>query len=66
VERLPVPRPALLLVLQGAGLLDLLQEQTVYRVTVEDGQGCRRTGWVRGGGWLRGLLSDTTEVHWDD
>jgi hypothetical protein len=40
--------------------------QTVYRVTVEDKAGRRRSGWVRCGGWFFGLLSDTAEVRWDD
>jgi hypothetical protein len=40
--------------------------QTVYRVTVEDEGGNRRSGWVRCGSWLLGLLSDQVEVRWDD
>jgi hypothetical protein len=40
--------------------------QTVYYVTVEDREGKRRSGWVRCGGWLLGLLSDNVEVRWDD
>ena len=40
--------------------------QTVYRVTVEDGSGRRRSGWVRCGGWFLGLLSDRVQVRWDD
>jgi hypothetical protein len=39
---------------------------SINRVTVEDEQGRRRTGWVRCGGWFWGLLSDATEAHWDD
>jgi hypothetical protein len=39
--------------------------QTVYYVTIEDGQGHRRSGFVRCGGWLLGLLSDNVEVRWD-
>jgi hypothetical protein len=39
--------------------------QTVYYVTVEDDAGNRRSGWVRCGGWLFGLLSDHVEVRWD-
>jgi hypothetical protein len=40
--------------------------QTVYYVTVEDGAGRRRKGWVRCGGWFLGLMSDAAEVRWDD
>jgi hypothetical protein len=40
--------------------------QTVYRVTVEDRQGNRRSGWARCGGFFFGLLSDKVEVRWDD
>jgi hypothetical protein len=40
--------------------------QTVYRVTVEDEQGRRRSGWVRCGGWFMGLISDKVEARWDD
>ena len=40
--------------------------QTVYRVTVEDESGRRRSGWVRCGGWFLGLLSDRVDVRWDD
>jgi hypothetical protein len=39
--------------------------QTVYRVTVRDGQGAVRSGWVRCGGWWLGLFSDKTDVRWD-
>jgi hypothetical protein len=40
--------------------------QTVYRVTVEDARGQRRSGWVRCGGFFLGLLSDRVTVRWDD
>ena len=40
--------------------------QTVYYVTVRDGSGNVRSGWVRCGGWLLGLMSDKAEVRWDD
>lgn len=40
--------------------------QTVYRVTVEDKAGHIRSGWVRCGGWWLGLLTDQTEVRWDE
>jgi hypothetical protein len=40
--------------------------QTVYRVIVQDPAGNHRTGWVRCGGYLVGLLSDQVEARWDD
>lgn len=40
--------------------------QTVYRVSVEDKAGQVRSGWVRCGGWWLGLLTDHTEVRWDE
>ena len=40
--------------------------QTVYRVTVQDAQGRTRSGYVRCGGWMFGLLSDKVDVRWDD
>jgi hypothetical protein len=42
------------------------KNQTVYRVTVEDGTGYQRTAWVRCGGWFLGLMSDHVDVRWDD
>lgn len=42
------------------------KNQSVYRVVVQDGTGKTRSGWVRCGSYLGGLLSDKTEVHWDD
>jgi hypothetical protein len=41
------------------------KQQTVYYVVVEDPQGCRRSGYVRCGGWFLGLWSDAVEVRWD-
>ena len=40
--------------------------QTVYFVTVRDGQGSVRRGWVRCGGWFSGLMTDKAEVRWKD
>lgn len=40
--------------------------QTVYYVRVRDRQGTERTGWVRCGGWVLGLMSDKAEVRWED
>jgi hypothetical protein len=42
------------------------KSQTVYRVTVEDGRGSIRKGWVRCGTWLAGLWSRQVDVRWDD
>lgn len=40
--------------------------QTVYYVTVRDGHGTERSGWVRCGGWFLGLMTDKAEVRWED
>ena len=40
--------------------------QSVYRVTIEDGDGRRRSGWVLCGSWWGGLMSDQAQVRWDD
>ena len=40
--------------------------QTVYRVTIEDVAGRQRSGYVRCGSWMGGLLSDKVQVRWDD
>jgi hypothetical protein len=40
--------------------------QVVYRVVVRDGGGRTRTGYVRCGGRWSGMLSDNTEVRWND
>lgn len=42
------------------------KSQAVYRITVEDAQGQRRTGWARCGTWLGGLWSRRVDVRWDD
>jgi hypothetical protein len=42
------------------------KHQTVYHVTVQDGEGRTRSGYIRCGGWFGGLLSDTARVEWDD
>jgi hypothetical protein len=39
--------------------------QAVFRVVVTDGAGRQRRGWVRLGGWLRGLRADAVKVRWD-
>jgi hypothetical protein len=40
--------------------------QTVYRVEIQDRDGRTRSGWVRCGSWMLGLLSDKVQVRWDD
>ena len=39
--------------------------QFVFRITVRDQAGVERTGWLRVGGWLAGVMSDKTKVIWD-
>jgi hypothetical protein len=41
-------------------------KQTVYYVRVRSRDGHERSAWVRCGGFWSGLLSDKTEVRWDD
>jgi hypothetical protein len=40
--------------------------QTVYYVKIRDREGNVRTGWVRCGSWWLGLMSDKTEVRWEN
>ena len=40
--------------------------QVVYRVVVEDQAGTMHRGWIRCGDWWFGLLSDKTEVRWEN
>ena len=37
----------------------------VFQITVRDHAGVQRTGWLRVGGWLAGVMSDKTKVIWD-
>lgn len=41
------------------------KNQTVFRVAVQDTQGNQRTGWVRCGSYMGGIISDKAEVKWD-
>ncbi|WP_052573963.1 hypothetical protein [Haloferula sp. BvORR071] len=41
------------------------KSQIVFRVVVQDTDGMQRSGWVRCGSWLGGLLSNKTEARWD-
>ena len=40
--------------------------QAVYYVTIQTADGQTGSGWVRLGGWWRGLYSDDWEVRWDE
>lgn len=40
--------------------------QTVYYVSVRTSSGEVKTGWVRCGGFILGLMSDAAEVRWED
>jgi hypothetical protein len=51
---------------RGPFLLRSGHGHTVYRVTVKDASGTARSGWVRCGSWLLGLVSDEITVEWDD
>jgi hypothetical protein len=39
--------------------------QAVYYVTVRDGRGAERSGWVNCGGRFFGLLPEKAEVKWE-
>ncbi len=39
--------------------------QAIHRITVQNAQGKQRSGWVRYGNALQGVLSDKVEVKWD-
>jgi hypothetical protein len=41
------------------------KKYTIYYVSVRDGGGNIRRGWVRCGGWFLGLWSDAVCVEWD-
>ena len=40
--------------------------QWVYYVRIRNQDGHERSGWVRFGGFLVGLMSNKTEVRWED
>ena len=40
--------------------------QTVYYVRVRDDKGKERSGWIRCGGWILGVMTDKVDVRWDD
>jgi hypothetical protein len=39
--------------------------QFVFRVVVREQGGTERSGWLRVGGWLAGVLSNKAEMVWD-
>lgn len=39
--------------------------QFVFRVVVREHGGGERSGWLRVGGWLAGVLSNKAEIVWD-
>lgn len=39
--------------------------QTVYRLTIIDGQGNSRRGWARCGSYFLGLMQNRVEIRWD-
>jgi hypothetical protein len=41
------------------------KSQEVYRVTIQDGAGRTRCGYVRCGGFFLGMLSNQADVVWD-
>lgn len=50
---------------RGPFLFTTSQGQDVYRVTVVDADGILRAGWVRCGGFFKGMFSDNVDVRWD-
>lgn len=42
------------------------RSQIVYYLRIRDQQGTERTGWIRCGSWMLGLLTDAVEVRWED
>lgn len=49
----------------GPFFMNQARGQFVFRIVVRDHTGTERTGWLRVGGWLAGVVSDKTEVVWD-
>ena len=50
---------------RGPFWLSANKNQAVYRIHVRDSRGQNRSGWVRCGGWFRGLASQDVVVRWD-
>lgn len=53
------------LLFRGPFTLTTSNDQTVYKITVEDASGRTMTGWARCGSWFLGLMSGNVEVVWD-
>ena len=49
----------------GPFFLENVRGQFVFRIVVRDQTGSERTGWLRVGGGLTGVLSAKTKVVWD-
>ena len=49
---------------RGPFFLRSSERQEVFRVTVADGSGKTRRGWVRCGGFFSGLLRNRADVRW--
>ena len=49
---------------QGPFFLRSSDDQAVFKITVADGPGQVRRGWVRCGSFWAGLLSNRAEVRW--
>ncbi len=54
------------MLMRGPMFLTTTKGQEVYYVTVEDQAGKVRSGYVRCGGKMLGMLSDNVDVRWDD
>jgi hypothetical protein len=50
---------------RGPCFFNSARGQVVYTVTVLDGMGRERKGWVKVGSWLLGTFSSQAEVRWD-
>lgn len=55
----------LLLVSTGPFSFVTLGARSVVRISVHDTRGKHRTGWLRCGGWLFGMLTSGAAVKWD-
>ena len=52
-------------ILKGPFTWQSSRTQAVFRVSILDREGLKRTGWVRCGAVGAGVLSDEAEVKWD-
>ncbi len=51
---------------RGPFFITTSKNQVVYYVEVETSDGTVKRGWVRCGGWWRGVFVDKAEVRWDE